>query len=151
MNGPSAFYRQHREIEAPRIDDRHFRVHFRVVTKLDGLLADRLITGAEWHAAADFRELVELARADKSYSPLSATGGGGDRSLPAALVAALDAHARLAPIQAALGRPHFRLLVASVVDNATWIALGNLYRIDHRTARKRVADAIKALARLDIA
>ena len=56
---PSAWYRQHHEVEAPRVDDRHFRPAWRVLTRLDGLLADRAITAAEWHAAADYRELVD--------------------------------------------------------------------------------------------
>jgi hypothetical protein len=56
-SAPSALYRQHHDVEAPRVDDRHFRPAWRVLTRLDGLLADKAITAAEWHAAADYREL----------------------------------------------------------------------------------------------
>ena len=56
--GPTAAYRQHHDVEAPRVDERHFLPAWRVLTRLDGLLADHAITSAEWHAAADFRELV---------------------------------------------------------------------------------------------
>jgi hypothetical protein len=54
---PSAAYRQHHDVEAPRVDNRHFRPAWPVLTRLDGLLADKAITAAEWHAAADYREL----------------------------------------------------------------------------------------------
>jgi hypothetical protein len=47
----------HHDVEAPRVDDRHFRPAWRVLTRLDALLADKAITAAEWHAAADYREL----------------------------------------------------------------------------------------------
>jgi hypothetical protein len=61
-SAPSALYRQHHDVEAPRVDDRHFRPAWRVLTRFDGLLADPAITAAEWHAAADFRELVDRVR-----------------------------------------------------------------------------------------
>jgi len=57
-SAPTALYRQHHDVEAPRVDDRHFRPAWRVLTRLDGLLADRAITSAEWHAAADFRAVL---------------------------------------------------------------------------------------------
>jgi hypothetical protein len=56
-SAPTALYRQHHDVEAPHVDDRHFRQAWRVLTRLDGLLADKASTAAEWHAAADFREL----------------------------------------------------------------------------------------------
>jgi hypothetical protein len=61
-SGPSVLYRQHHDVESPRVDDRHFRPAWRVLTRLDGLLADHAITSAEWHAAADFRELIDQVR-----------------------------------------------------------------------------------------
>jgi hypothetical protein len=61
-SAPSAAYRQHHDVEAPRVDERHFRPAWRVLTRLDGLLADHVIPSAEWHVAADFRELVDQVR-----------------------------------------------------------------------------------------
>jgi hypothetical protein len=43
-SGPSAHFRQHHDVEAPCVDDRHFRPAWRVLTRLDGLLADKAIT-----------------------------------------------------------------------------------------------------------
>jgi hypothetical protein len=70
-SGPSALYRQHHDVEAPRVDERHFRPAWRVLTRLDGLLADNAITAAEWHAAADYRELWDrVSRAALIRSPI---------------------------------------------------------------------------------
>jgi hypothetical protein len=60
-------------VEAPRVDDRHFRPAWRVLTRLGGLLADHAITSAEWHAATDFRELVDQVRC-RAFTRSSAFG-----------------------------------------------------------------------------
>jgi hypothetical protein len=144
---PNAHFRQHHRVEAPLVDGRHFRPHFRILTRLDGLLADRLITTAEFHAAVDFRELVELARAGTARSTLAGIGNGGPRTPHEGPGYRTETWDRLRAICAAVGRRHFRLLILSVVDDATWKALGRRFKIDHRTARKRVAEAIGALRR----
>jgi hypothetical protein len=61
------------DAEEPRIDDRHFRPAWRVLTQLDGLLADKAITAAERHAAADYRELVDQVRF-RAFTRASAFG-----------------------------------------------------------------------------
>jgi hypothetical protein len=72
-SAPSLEFRQHHDVEAPRIDDRHFRPAWWVLTRLDRLLADRAITSAEWHAAADFRELVDRVQC-RAFTRSSAFG-----------------------------------------------------------------------------
>jgi hypothetical protein len=144
--GPSTFYRQHHEVESPRVDDRHFRPAWRVLTRLDGLLADHAITSAEWHAAADFRELVDQVRCraftrSSAFGSVRAAGnsfrnwGAGD----------LDASARLRQIRAVLGAWACTLLEAALVRDLSWAALGRHYRCDPKTARAWVIAAIKAL------
>jgi hypothetical protein len=93
-SAPSALYRQHHDVEVPRVDDRHFRPAWRVLTRLDGLLAEKAITAAEWHAAADFRVLWDqvalrtAALADRTRS----TGIAGHRAFDGSLAGELDAH-----------------------------------------------------------
>jgi hypothetical protein len=144
--GPTAAYRQHHDVEAPRVDERHFLPAWRVLTRLDGLLADHAITSAEWHAAADFRELVDQVRC-RALTRSSAFGtvraaensfrnwGAGD----------LDASARLRQIRAVLGAWACTLLEAALVRDLSWAALGREYERDPKTARTWVIAAIKAL------
>jgi hypothetical protein len=130
------------DVEAPRIDDRHFRPAWRVITRLDGLLADKAITAAEWHAADDFRELVDQVRSDPRHSGPSARPEIHFRNWVAG---DLDASARLHQIRAVLGDCVCNLLEAALVQDLSWAALGRHYRCDPKTARAWVIAAIKAL------
>jgi hypothetical protein len=147
-SGPSALYRRHHDVEAPRVDDRHFRPAWRVLTRLDGLLADKAITAAEWHAAADFRELWDrVSRAALIRSPIGrvSKGTAGHRAFDVLLAGELDAVARLREIRKVLGAWACALLHLSVVRDQSWAALGRQYRCDPKTARAWVIAAIKAL------
>lgn len=147
MPEPSPFYRQHHEVEAPVVDERHFRPAWKIITRLDGLLADRLITAAQFHAAVDFRELYEEVQPRSARSPLA--GLAPRVALPDSAFHRLDASKRLMVIQFAIGRRRYTWLVLSIVEDTPWKALARRWRIDHRAARKRVAGAIKQLSRLD--
>ena len=125
-SAPSAWYRQHHEVEAPRVDDRHFRPAWRVLTRLDGLLADRAITSAEWHAAADYRELVDQVRREAlTRSTLFATPRAARSGVYYWAAGDLDASARLRQIRAVLGAWACTLLEAALrhpryaIDNAS--------------------------------
>lgn len=62
MSGaPSAFIRQHHELEAPRVDARQFRQNWRIRSPVDKLLAAKLITATEYRRALSFRRLYETA------------------------------------------------------------------------------------------
>jgi hypothetical protein len=150
MPEPSPFYRQHHEVEAPLVDARHFRPGWKVITRLDGLLADGWISAAEFHTAATFREIYDEAQPPSARSTLAGLVTGGSRAtLPEPLPYRLDASKRLMLIQFALGRRRYAWLILSVIEDTPWKVLGRRWRIDHRTARKRVAGAIKQLTRLD--
>ena len=147
-SAPSALYRQHHDVEAPRVDARHFRQAWRVLTRLDGLLADHAITSAEWHAAADFRELWDqVARSALLRSPIgrASMGIAGHRAFDGSLAGELDAHNRLREIRRRLGAFACTLLYLSVVWDLSWAALGPEYDCDPKTARAWVIAAIKAL------
>jgi hypothetical protein len=118
-----------------------------MLTRLDGLLADHAITSAEWHAAADYRELVDRVRGraftrSSAFGTVRAAGnsfrnwGTGD----------LDASSRLRQIRAALGAWTCALLEAALVPDLSWAALGRHYRCDPKTARAWAIAAIKTLA-----
>jgi hypothetical protein len=143
-SGPSAAYRQHHDVEAPRVDDRHFRPAWRVLTRLDGLLADKAITAAEWHAAADYRELVDRVRRGALVRSSSLVRVGGSVA-PNWVVGDLDSSARLRQIQTMLGAWTCALLEAALVQDLSWAALGRHYGCDPKTARAWVIAAIKAL------
>jgi hypothetical protein len=146
---PSVFYRQHHDVEIPRVDDRHFRPAWRVLTRLDGLLADKAITAAEWHAAADFRELWDqVARSALLRSPIgrASMGIAGHRAFDGSLAGDLDASARLRQIRGVLGAWACTLLEAVLVQDLSWAGLGRHYRCDPKTARAWVIAAIKVLA-----
>jgi hypothetical protein len=147
-SAPSALYRQHHDVEAPRVDDRHFRQAWRVLTRLDGLLADRAITAAEWHAAADYRELWDrVSRAALIRSPIgrASIGSAGHHAFDISLAGELDALARLREVRSVLGAWPCTLLYLSVVRDQSWAALGRHYHCDPKTARAWVIAAIKAL------
>ena len=137
-SAPSALYRQHHDVEAPRVDDRHFRQAWRVLTRLDGLLADKAITAAEWHAAADYRELWDrFSRAALIRSPIgrASMGTAGYHAFDIPLAGELDALARLREVRRVLGDWPCTLLYLA----------GRQYRCDPKTARAWVIAAIKAL------
>jgi hypothetical protein len=144
--GPSAVYRQHHDVEAPRVDGRHFRLAWRVLTRLDRLLADHAITAVEWHAAADFRELVDGVRC-RAFTRSSAFGTvrAAGNSFRSWVAGDLDASARLRQIRAVLGAWACTLLEAALVRDLSRAALGRHYRCDPKTARGWVIAAIKAL------
>ena len=144
----SLHFQQHHDVEPPRVDARHFRPAWRVLTRLDGLLADNAITAAEWHAAADYRELWDrVSRAALIRSPIgrASVGTAGHRAFDVSLAGELDAVARLRKIRKALGAWTCTLLYISVVRDQSWAALGRHYRCDPKTARAWVIAAIKAL------
>jgi hypothetical protein len=147
-SAPSALYRQHHQVEAPRVDDRHFRPHWRIITRLDGLLADRAITAAEWHAAADYRDLVDQFHRRTLARPAAMGTGtmlGVGSNVVERIVDNLDAGARLVQIRTALGAVACALLDAALVRDLSWAELGRELCRDPKTARAWVIAAIKAL------
>ena len=149
MTAPSPYYRQHHQVEAPSIDERHFRPAWRVLTRLDGLLAAGAITAAEWHAAADFRDMAELALGGAaSRSVLSSARATRYDASPTTdrLVARLDARSWLDEVTSAIGIVACALIQACVVDELSWAAIGRRFGVDPKTARAWVITSIKALA-----
>jgi hypothetical protein len=145
---PSEHYRQHHDVEPPRIDANNFRPAWRVRTRLDRLLLDRAITPAEWYAAVALRSMIEL---------VAARGQRAARTefMPAGAIVPYQtevdstalAHSRR--IRLSLGDVCYRLLLACIVDDLSWIALGQRLGVDPRTARAWVIISIKLLVAIE--
>ena len=149
MTAPSRFYRQHHEVEAPRVDDDTFRQAWRRRNRLDELLLDKSITPFEWRAAVEFRAAFERVLSAAWPPPLwlSATAGGrGDHE--GAFLHRLDDLALLRALRAVLGQVPCGLIQACVVDDLSWAYLGRALDIDPKTARAWSVLSIKGLARL---
>jgi predicted DCC family thiol-disulfide oxidoreductase YuxK len=147
---PSAQYRQHHDVEPPRVDTRSFRQGWRVCTRLDRLLADVRITPRTWQAAIAYRDA--WAAASRS------TGGGTGRLEPARiggrgpdaahsrLLSQLEALARIAESERAIGRLAADLCYACAVADLPWAGIGRTYRCNAETARDWTVAALSALA-----
>lgn len=146
MPAPSPFFLQHVEgVEAPAVDDHHFRTAWRKLTRLHGLLIAQWITDAEFRAAVAFRDLHDTTRPG-GHSALAVLISTGIRPAPAELIDfRIDAANRLRVIEAWLGRPAYRLLVLLIAEDTPWITIARWYDLDERTAKKRVVDAIRRL------
>jgi hypothetical protein len=142
--GPTEFYRQHHDVEPPRIDAMMFRTAWKVRTRLDRLLLDRAITLSEWHAAVMLRSMLELVTArGQRASRIEFMPPGAAPYQHEADSAAL-AHSRR--VRKGLGDTYYRLLLACIIDDLSWIALGQRLDVDPRTARAWVIVSIKLLA-----
>ena len=148
-NAPSTEYRQHHQVDAPRVDAREFRPGWRVKTGLDGLRDKGLITGREYRRAVEFRRTYEAAHkgAMSSATWNRAFVDRRCRRTPAPEMTERQAAAlaRLVEIRAALGAL-YPLLLLVVIADASWCEIGRRVGIDPRTARRWGAAAIAALA-----
>jgi hypothetical protein len=152
MPAPSPFYRQHHDLEAPRIDAAVFRPAWRRKTRLDALSDDNLITFREWLVACSWRATIEyIAAAIAPRSTLLSLDKGGR---PGAgwhdlSPGVLDAGRRVSRLAGAF-RPHETMaLVRFLVDDAPFSALASYWGgIDPRTAKKLIVNLLRRLGRL---
>jgi hypothetical protein len=147
---PTREFRQHHQVLEPEVSKRHFRTAFRVHSKLEELYADSRISLAEYRAGMAFRTTLEmLARAGLRTSAWNGIARDKHCGVQGGLTpteAQRHALARLRVIGNALGPSALELLVAHLVDDASWLALGRMLRIDRRRARRQTIKALKALA-----
>ena len=143
MTSPSTYYRQHRIVEAPRVDRASFRTAWRVSTRLDQLLDDKAITMNEWGVAVRLRTAVEtvalrqgIRSSRVEYMPRS----GNSNFTP---VASASKHCR--EVEQYFGPIGYAILTACIVDDLAWAELGRRMKRDHRTARSHVIALLKML------
>jgi hypothetical protein len=143
---PSRFARQHhQDLEPPRVDAAVFRQGWRIVTRLDGLLADGAIDLPAWSAAVAFRTAWERATAVPQRGPPLMTMRGSGTPGGASL-ARLEAVGRLRRVADALGPFHCRLLQGCVVLDLSWSEMARQHHVDRSTIRRWTVRALDRLA-----
>ena len=145
-NAPSADRLRHAEaIEPPRIDWRAFRQGWRVVSRIDRLLADRRIDAGTWQAAVEYRAAWEaLRRSSAGTAPAVRLAGRGGTS--GAEASTLDRAARIRAVEATIGREAAALCHACAVEDLSWRTLGVRLGVRDVTAQARTVIALRALA-----
>jgi hypothetical protein len=146
---PDAHFRQHHDVEPPRVDERTFRPAWRVRSRLDQLLLTRAISPLEWRAGARYRLTFDTAFAGVlPGSRLVRTGSA--RVADASMTARLDALAWLRSHRMRLGTATRDLVEACVVEDLSWAELGRRLGVDPKTARNRTVSALGKLARIGL-
>jgi DNA-binding transcriptional ArsR family regulator len=149
-NAPTRELRGHVEdVEDPRVDERAFRQGWRIRTRLDQLLVDQRISAGEWQAATEFRSAWlsarELTARESGGSGIRIAGG---RTTDAATIARLEAAKRVRIVEITLGKLAIALVVACVVEDLSWAAIGRHLHRDAETVRDWTVVAIGALSRV---
>ena len=148
-SAPSAWRRQHGQVEAPDISSVAFRPYFRAYPQLDRLADRGTITPEQWQAANMFRRLYEKAHQDELAAPgwdriyldpECRRRGSGEPSQQR-----LTAVERLGKVRSALGELAFALLTMTAVEDACWAEIGRRLKVDPKTARAWAIAAVQAL------
>jgi hypothetical protein len=142
---PSPEFRQHHDVDEPRVDERAFRPGWRVHSRFDQLLADRKISRGEWQAGSEYRSARALARS------MPGPGAPGMVRIVSSdhHDAALDrvaAVARVHLVELAIGSFATALVVACVVEDLSWASIGRQCQRHPETIREWTASAIRLLA-----
>jgi hypothetical protein len=145
LNGPSAFYTQHVDVEAPRIDAGAFQPYWRIRshTRLDRLLSERAIGPLEWRAALRFRAAIECLFGDRCFDRVRGSGGSSGE------LYRLDAQLFVRKVHLAIGALATALIWSCVIDDDSWSLIGSRLHIDPKTARRWTIAALQALASLN--
>ena len=147
MSQPSTAYRQHHDVEAPRVDASAFRQGWRVVTRLDALLATRRISPGQWEAAVQYRNAwARVMRAHGGSSQAGMRRIANADAMHARLGYQLDTITLLREIEAQIGQLAAWRCFACVVQDQSWHAIGRRLRCNHETARDWTVFALRALA-----
>jgi hypothetical protein len=147
MSAPTPHYRQHHEVEPPRVDDTEFRPAWRKHDHVRALRDAGEISDYEYACALAFRRAAERVLAAAWPPPLwLGTIGRRGRAEQAALNSRLDQIAIVRLVHHALGGFACGLLEACLIHDFTWEYLAGCLGVDPRTARAWTVLAIKALA-----
>ena len=142
---PTPEFRQHHDIEAPRVDAASFRQGWRVRTRLDALLGDGRITPEVWQAAVEYRDAWARVWASRGGELGHRISGGTD--VHQRQIARLGAMTALTSVETAIGPLRTGLVVACVVEDLSWPAIGRLCGRSHHTAQAWTVQALRRLAR----
>jgi hypothetical protein len=149
MAEPSPFFRQHHAVEAPAIDQWHFRTYYRVWTRLDQLKADRAISPYVWLCGCEYRRIAELVLSDEFHPPNFEYGGMGHNSRGTDFDPSrgrIDAGNHKAEIRKHLGGFAINLLELHLVGDLPWETLGKLYGVHRKTVKRWTIECLDGLA-----
>jgi hypothetical protein len=143
-NSPTAEYREHYNVEEPRIDRKTFRLGWAHFTRLAALFeADRISreafeAGRQWRAWNEAIGKMPTSRWERQV----------DRSIsvPGPNRFQITASTKLKEAQAALGAYRIKVLTGHLIDDLPWRELGDRLRITHPTAKAKTIEALEALA-----
>jgi len=148
---PVPAFLQHVEgVEEPRVDATAFRQGWRITSRLDGLLAAGFITRSVWQSATDYRDAWDASvalSAPRSRSGGS-TGSATSTSRERAIIATLAKLDRLAWVERRLDPVALWLVIACVVEDRSWHAIGLALGCRNVTAELRTARALIEMSRL---
>jgi hypothetical protein len=142
VTSPSAHFRQHHAVDEPSVDSASFRTAWRVRTRLDQLLIDRIITPHEWFVAVRLRTMLELVAirqglraARTEFLPSGKPNG----------TTSVQASRYCRDIADRFGAVCSGILVACLVDDLSWAELGRRIGTDPRTAKAWTVVLLKML------
>jgi hypothetical protein len=133
-------------ITLPDMDGVALRPFWRVETRLDALLADRMIDRPAHDAACKLRaDWHKAAAVAGSAWQSERLGGASGQDHHGAALGRTEAVKRLRSVQRRLGTVLFELVRMVVVEDASWAALGERFGVSPKTVKRWAADAINAL------
>jgi hypothetical protein len=148
---PSRYLRQHYAgLEEPRLDRREFRQHWRRITQLDKLLREKAISFREWQVATWYRHTHERAFGGELASSAGRLDIPGRapycRGRQEPRGRQLEAAAYLRHVRETLGPTVTALIEDVVVEDLSWVAIGQRRNLDRRKAWRLALEAIHLLA-----
>ena len=141
---PTVEFLAHHDVDPPRVDPTAFRQGWRVRTRLDQLLGDKRIGPDEWRAATEFRAAWSIARERSSRGPRLGIASAEDADT--SVVARINAETSIRAVETAIGAVSFGLVVACVVEDLAWPAIGKHLGRHPETVRDWTVTAIRVLA-----
>ena len=150
-NSPSPHYRQHHQVQEPRIDSGTFHPAWRRRTRLDQLFDAGRITAREHRIATEFRRLYETAHrgalSASTWDRVFVDPGCRQAPAPEMTERQADALDLVRRVETALGALYV-LLVWFVVEDLASRELADRLAVDPRTAKTWCAAAVAGLAAL---
>ena len=144
-NSPTAEFRAHHRLEAPRIDRKNFRQYWRRKSSLSLLFEREAISLEAFQAGRAWRGWCETIGRERvqAWVALIPRAPGPHTPTEHQLGAAgsLQAAAR------AMGRKRTLLLMLCCVEDESFVAIGRRLGTRRETAKERVIEALEALAR----
>jgi hypothetical protein len=152
-SGPTPQLKRHHQVEPPRIDATAFRAAWRTKSRLEGLLADKLIAPKTWLAAVEYRRLHEIAHRGALRSTADLLGKGrppkrsGRTQHLEPTESQITALSWLATIRERLGPTVIGLIEHVVIYDRPWCQIARTMRVDGKTAKSYAIVALKSLTR----